>query len=177
VAVDLRSFDGLTWTNLDSTVTAPDGSYRFMDPQGVRKGEYFVVRYKNGGAAGNRVSEWTSRPLTTYPQGASLGLSVFDLADLALAAPADKSSVSAPVDFQWSARPGAGAGFYALVLTNPGSGATVYQSPPVYDQTSFRLDSVPAGVQTGIAYRWTVWLFGPDGSYAVPQASWRVTFK
>jgi hypothetical protein len=168
---------GPGWDGLAETVTGLDGSYSFSGLPDLESGQAYAIRYENPQANPDHVSEWTSRPISSYRAGGDVGVSETDLADLSLIGPQDGSSHPLPVTFAWQPRTVVPADLYSLALTDAETGELVFQSPPIRGSADYSLDTLPSGLEYGVPYRWTVWLYGPDGAISKPGAAHLVTFQ
>ncbi len=177
VALELRFYNGSTWSTRASTTTAANGSYSFLGVPGLSPGQIYYVRYLNT-TTPSRLFTWHTRLLGTYAAGAEVHIGDFDVANIALVAPAPGATVSLPRAFQWSARPATTSDSYEFDLFDPQDGNPYFfTDPPLGYVSSYTLNGLPAGFKVNTQYVWDMWVYSPDGGYGISYYAYYVRFS
>ncbi len=141
-----------------SGVTAGNGNYSFTGLAAPGPGEYYVVRYINGGGVNtfnaNYLGYWLTKAISTLP-AANLN---FDIRDVALQAPAHNTNAYLPITFSWASR-SIGTDRFAWATSYSGTQFCTQSSPQ--NATSFTLDLTAAtscGMYTLTPYDWYVYV-------------------
>jgi hypothetical protein len=161
--LELRYYDGASWTTRATTTTAADGSYNFLGVPNLTSGQQYYVRFWNDEAASNRIYFWGTAVLTAY-NGEDVHIGDFDIADITKVAPGDGATTSLPKTFLWIMRSGVPTDNYELNLFNPAD-SDIYWYMTVGHIASFVLNCVPANFSTGTTYGWYMGVYSPDGGY------------
>jgi hypothetical protein len=114
VSLELRFYNGANFSTAATTSTGPDGIYEFAGVPSLAPGQSYYVRYRNYSSTPGRLWVWGAKPLTVYTAGTAAAGGNFDIADIALASPADNVSAALPIDFQWTPRPATPTDSYEL---------------------------------------------------------------
>jgi hypothetical protein len=167
VSLELRFYNGSSFSTLAITTTAADGSYVFANAPSLAAGQKYYVRFLNPATtADGRLADWFTRDLTSYTAGNSVEIGNFDLADITLQSPAPDAIVSLPNAFQWTVRPATPSDSYEFNLSDPvDSSPFFYTIPPLGYVSSYTLNSLPGGFSVGTSYGWFVAVYSPDGGY------------
>lgn len=174
--VELRFFDGAGWSSAGVTTTGTGGQYVFGGAPTLGAGQVYYVLYRSGEFESDRLSVWGSRELETYPAGGSIDLGQMDITNIALLSPGHATSINLPFMFQWTTRPHV-LESYELNIFDAADGDPYFYNEPALGYTDrFTLNGIPAGFSTGVEYSWTVWMYGPDGSYGISHYRHDLTF-
>lgn len=176
VPLELRFYDGATWSTRANTTTATDGTYEFLNQPALTPGQKYYVRYLNtegAGARPDRLWLWWTQELTTY-SGEEINIGNFDLANITLVAPTNEAGISLPYTFQWAPRPASPTDSYEFNLFDyADDDPYFYTAPPLGYVGGFTLNGLPEGFETYAWYLWNVWVYSPDGGVGVSYwANW-----
>ncbi len=178
VSLELRFFNGASWSTRATTTTGSDGGYSFTGVPGLSAGQRYYVLYRNTGGTPGRLWVWGTRVLTSYTAGDSVGIGDFDIADIALVSPAAGATVALPYTFQWTRRPATPSDSYEFDLYDyPDGDPYFYTDPPLGYVSAYTLNGLPSGFSTGVQYAWDIWVYSPDGGYGISYWSYYVTFS
>jgi hypothetical protein len=119
---------------------------------------------------------WTTRSLSDYTAGSSVHIGDFDLADVALASPPDRATVTLPAEFRWTPRPASPTDSYVWAIFNSSSYWPWYWGPSLGYTGSYTRYSLPSGFNFGTQYTWYVEINSPDGGYGASRERRNVTF-
>ncbi len=170
VPLDLRLFNGSGWSTAITTTTNSEGYYVFENAASLQEGQAYYVLYLNKEGILGRLWTWGTADLTSYAAGSSANMGEFDIADIALVAPADGATVSLPDTFRWTPRPATPADTYKFRLYDLVHPATSFiTDPPLGYVDSYTLNSLPSGFSSGTPYDWEVWVDSPDGGSGVSR--------
>ncbi len=176
IPLELRFYNGSTWSSIASTNTQSDGWFAFTSAPSLSSGQSYYVRYQNMTGA-NRLWTWHTRILDTFVAGSSSYMGDFDVANISLLSPANNVSVSLPRIFQWSIRPATPSDTYEFNLYAPSTGSPhFYTDPPLGYLGSYTLNTLPAGFNVGQDYAWEIWAYSPDGGYGISYETRMISF-
>jgi uncharacterized repeat protein (TIGR01451 family) len=163
VALDLRFYNGSSWSTRATTTTDAGGNYIFRSVPSLSPGQEYYVRFINPSAnADGRLSAWFTRDLTTFQAGSQVNIGEFDLADITLKSPNPGATLKLPINFQWGRRTATPSDSYQLELFDPNGQSDVF-SPPLGYVGSYTMSSLPSGFTPSTEYGWAVWVNSPDG--------------
>jgi TolB protein len=158
LALDLRWWDGASWSTRSSATTQADGSYHFNNAPSLSAGQSYYVRFLNSPSAPNPgtgyLYAWYGSQIDGYTSGSSASGGDFDVKDISLTSPASGASVNLPAAFCWEARGVAGDN-YRLAFYNPETDTTGYTSFLGSD-TCTTITGLPQGWNSGVQYEWWV---------------------
>ena len=177
VSLDLRFYNGATWTTKTTVQTDIDGRFFFKDIPPLETGQQYYVRYLNSSGASGRLWTWGTRTLNAYCFGCNVEIGDFDIADIYLTQPNNGDIVTLPYAFHWSARSATPTDIYEFDLFDPYDGDPYSYSPLLGYVNNFTLNSLPIGFKPNTYYAWTVFVYRPDGSYGVSYYSRWVSFS
>ena len=175
VFLELRHFDGQSYSTQASLNTDGSGFYDFQAPS-LTPGQFYYVRYLNTGGTPGYLWFWGTANINSYSAGAPIGAGNFDLADVPLVSPPDHATVALPSLFQWTRRPASLTDNYQLALFDPNSNA-FGQTGLLGYVNGVTLTGVPGSFQTGHAYVWEVLINSPDGGRGTSYGARFVTFS
>lgn len=176
VPVDLRFYNGASWSTLASTMTAASGRYAFTGVPGLMAGQRYYVRFSNSTNAA-QLSSWATRVLTEYAAGSDVGIGDFDIANVPLTAPAPGSLVSLPTAFQWGVRSATLTDRYEFNLLDYTDGNPWWWTGPLGYIGGYTMNTLPAGFGTNTPYGWYAGIYGPDGGYGQSYYMYVVGFS
>jgi uncharacterized repeat protein (TIGR01451 family) len=163
VALELRFYNGSTWSTLQTTSSNSNGDYQFFVPT-LGPGQMYYVRYLNSSDY-TRLSYWRTRVLTSFTGLSDVAIGDFNVANISLNSPPPGLLVSLPTMFQWGTRPGMSSDSYEFNLIDYTDGNPWWWTPPLGNVNSYTLNSLPFGFNTNTPYGWYVGVYSPDGGY------------
>jgi hypothetical protein len=162
VGLNLRFFNGSTWSTVATTTTGGDGGYDFVGVSSLSSGQTYYVRYDNSGMGDNYLWNWLGPDITSYTAGSVVHGGDFDIANVSLVEPPHDVTRALPITFRWARRELPGD-TYRLRFYDPDISFD-WTSNDLGDTDSYTLESLPSGMEYGHPYRWTVWVY--HGSYS-----------
>jgi hypothetical protein len=178
VSLDLLFYNGASWSILTTITTNANGDYSLTGVPSLSSGQKYQVRYLNTASTPGRLGVWGTRELTSYSAGSSVEIGNFDIADIALVAPAAGVTVALPYTFQWTLRPATPSDTYEFDLYDPADrDPYFYTAPPLGYVGTYPLNGLPAGFSPSVQYVWEIWVYSPDGGYGISYATYGVTFS
>jgi uncharacterized repeat protein (TIGR01451 family) len=178
VSLELRFFNGSSFSTLATTTTNANGDYAFAGMPSLALGQHYYVRYRNYAGTPGRLWVWGTRDLTSYSAGSAVEIGNFDIADIVLVSPAAGATVALPYTFQWTRRPATPSDTYEFDLYDPTDGnPNFYTAPPLGYVGSYILNSLPPGFNVGALYGWEIWVYSPDGGYGISYETRAVHFS
>jgi hypothetical protein len=177
VALDLRFFNGASFSTLASTTTDAEGDYFFTGIPSLAPGQTYYVRYLNSNTP-SRLFTWHTRVLNTYAAGTLADAGNFDIANIELVSPAAGATVPLPQTFLWTKRLASPTDNYEFNLFDyADNNPYFYTVPPLGYVGGYTLTGLPPGFGTGTPYVWTMWTYSPDGGYGISYWAYSVTFS
>ncbi len=178
--LDLRFYNGSSWSTAATTTTNSSGYYLFTGIPALAAGQLYYVRYWNSVAPNSddpsRLGIWASRDVTSYSVGSSVSLGTSDLANVNLVAPSPGLTVSLPQLFQWTPRPATPSDSYRLALFRLGT--SLYARTVLLGYVSdFYMTSLPSGFSPNVKYYWSVELMDSNGGAGAAYWLYAVTFS
>jgi len=176
VFLELRRYDGNTYTTQATTATDQDGGYNFDQAPALAPGQSYYVRYLNTAGTPGYLWYWGTANITSYAPGANLSAGDFDLADVSLVNPPNNATVTLPAVFQWQMRPQSPTDSYQLTIYDVSDLNPFGQTGLLGYIGAVSITGLPRGFQSGVAYGWEVWVNGPDGGQGISYFTRNVTF-
>jgi hypothetical protein len=177
VPLELRFYNGSSWSTLANTTTASNGAYVFQSVPSLGLGQRYYVRYTNA-TLPNRLYTWHTRVITAYTAGETVSIGDFDIANINLTAPTAGATVSLPQAFHWTPRSASQSDSYEFDLFEPNTGDPYFFTDPLLGYaSSYTLNRLPPGFGTGTLYVWDVWAYSPDGGYGISYYAYTVRFS
>ena len=159
VPLDLRLYNGSSYSTVASTTTGADGRYLFAGVPSLGSGQRYFVQYVNRSVAPGRLWSWNTWSITSYTAGSNLDAGDFDVADIALVSPADGATVSLPQTFHWTRRPATPTDDYEFDLFD----GEWWWTDPLGYAGDYTLNGLPSGFEPGTQYWWQVCVYGEHG--------------
>jgi hypothetical protein len=144
-----------------STLTDNTGTYRFRGQPSLPIGHTYRIYYPNYERDDQRLAYRGCWSFTGYQAGESYESCSFDVSGIPLVAPPAGMTHTLPITFQWTAR-GFAADEYQVRLRR-WDPSYVYYYSPVVTQSSYVLDSLPAGFNYGDSAWWSVHVNNSSG--------------
>jgi 5-hydroxyisourate hydrolase-like protein (transthyretin family) len=163
VEVELRFFDGSSWSTRFNTTVEANGAYQFPNMPGLTSGQIYSVRYLNNEHVSGRLWTWRTPEITAYGYGSNYQLNDFDIADITLISPEDSGTVSLPASFQWTPRPATPTDSYEFDLHDP-NGSAWYRTTVLGYTGNYNLSDLPILFYVDTPYLWFVAVYN-DGGY------------
>jgi hypothetical protein len=165
LALDLRHWNGASYSTQATTTTASDGGYSFTGVPSLPSGHSYYVRYVNGNITNNPnyVSGWYNADIESYNAGDNVPGGDFDIANVQLSSPGNNYSSALPITFQWDKRAVAGD-TYAFGMFDLSTGEE-WDTNDLGSVSSFTLTSLPSGANFGQQYGWYVIVYKGTSSY------------
>jgi hypothetical protein len=163
VQLELRYFDGATWSTRATATTNGSGRYAFIVPS-LLGGQRYYIRYTNT-TDSSRLGLWATKELSAYSAGVGVSMATFDIADIALDWPAEYAVHNLPVQFTWAIRSASPIDSYEFNLWDP-IDEIVYSTSPLGHVNGYVLNGAPYVDQW---YGWWVGVFNYS-EYAVTDA-------
>ena len=177
VPLDLRFYNGSSYSTVMTTTTISDGTFQFIDVPSLNPGQTYSVLYLNLLGESGRLHQWITRELDSYILGSNVDIGTFDIADIPLVSPAHLETVSLPQVFQWTRRSATTNDSYEWNLFDLYGGPWWWTDPALGYVDNYTLNSLPAGFSTGTEYGWNLWVYSPDGGYGISYYYRRVSFS
>jgi len=178
VPLNLMFFDGSFTSVYTTGSTNVNGIYSFTGLPSLAFGEDYWVTFGPNTTDTTRLNNWRTRFLNYYAAGTDIKLGDFDLANIALSAPANAATVPLPQTFSWNVRSATPTDSYIFVLFNPGFSSPFYKTDPQLGDTgSYNLLKGPPGFAASTQYGWTVRVMNPDNGLGGAYFYRTVTFS
>jgi hypothetical protein len=167
VPLELRFFDGATWSSLATQTTNADGDFIFAGAPTLKPGQIYYVGYYNEDDL-KRLWRWETRELITYTAGSQVEIGNFDIADITMLSPAPGATVRLPYTFVWEVRPATPSDSYEFNLYDSQDNNPYFYTDPALGYVDYyTLASLPQGFATGTTYSWEMWVYSPDGGHGI----------
>jgi hypothetical protein len=176
VSLELRFFNGVSHSTLQTTASGANGHFTFTGVPSLLPGQRYTVRYSNDfyNPVSGRLWGWVSRPLDTYTSGQAVWVGPYDIGDIELIVPPYGATISTPYTFRWTPRPASLTDSYELDMY--GENYEDWVSPWLGYVGEYTLNQRPGGFVPGPPYYWEVWVKAPDNAYGVSLAFNRFYF-
>ena len=165
VAVDLRFYNGSSWSTYASMTTTLDGSYTFTNVPALAAGQSYYIRYLNT-TDSSRLYTWHTGVNSTYKRTSMDKFDSFEIANIELLKPDPGTTVKLPYTFTWTPRPATPTDSYEFDLYDPTDGDPWFYTDPALGYVgSYTLTKRPTAFLNGVNYGWDVEVYSPDGGY------------
>jgi hypothetical protein len=168
-------WDGSNSALADATITDGQGRYRFTSAPALSPGESYYVRFGPNDVDPRYVYAWIGPDIMSYMPGTSVAGGDFDIADVALLAPADEARVTLPSTFTWQTRGLAGDSYVFRVFELDPDGLA-WSTRGLGDADSFTLTGPGEQMVYGTEYAWHVLVYAGPDSFGQSYDARRVTF-
>ncbi len=178
--MELRYYDGSTWSTLQTTSTDLDGNYSFTGFPSLNTGQAYDVRFVNPATtADGRLSAWFTPVINNYGADRIVYLDDFDIADVRLNTPNPGAKVALPYTFYWTMRPATPGDSYQFELFDPDYGSVDFLSPLLGYKNKYVLNHLPPGVDKKRYdfYGWGVRVNSSNGGYGTSFYYNPIAFK
>lgn len=175
VALELRYFDGTSFSTKATTKTNGNGVYLFDGIASLGQGQIYYVRFGPNESNAARLYVWFGPDIKSYNAGSQTKGGDFDIADVLLLEPQDGASQPLPVTFKWQRR-GVPTDSYRVVLFDPGSNDS-WITEDLGDVGSSTISELPPEIKEGKQYGWYVEVYNGPGSYGVSYYFNYITFQ
>jgi hypothetical protein len=177
IPLELRYFDGSTWSTLMNTSTTSNGNFSFLGvPSLSNNHEYYVRTAMNGGLQ-SALAQWSSRVISNFTVGHTVGISDFDIQDLNLVSPTNNEFVPFPVKFEFSPRGLLVTDMYSLVLYDPVDGNPFIRTGSYRNTSGFIFNELPTGFSYNTTYAWSILIVSPDDALGISSEARLVRFS
>ncbi len=176
IPLELRFFDGSTWSTIRNITTSTDGSYILNDVPNLNDGESYSIRYTNTDLLPGQLDSWSTRPIKIYTERGNVGFSEFDIGDLPIKSPPSGIALTLPVTFEWSTRITSLLDWYAFTLYDPTDGDPSFIAYPYQGTNGVILYSLPSGFSYNTQYAWIIWIISPEEAIGIPSEARYITF-
>jgi hypothetical protein len=163
VVLDLRFYDGATWSTIATTTTDNQGYYAFINMPSLNAGQRYYVRYLNTTNYAFLFT-WHTLPITSYTAGQQVAGGDFSITNIHLYDPYPGAWITFPYTFRWQLRNTYTTDSYELNLFDYEDGDPYFYTPPLGFVETYTLNSRPDGFGDNIPYAWDMWVYGPGGS-------------
>jgi uncharacterized delta-60 repeat protein len=175
IPLELRFYNGISWSTIASTTTDTNGNYSFYNMPDLKSGQVYYVRYLNT-TNPNRLWLWGTRSLTRHDGFSSVNIGNFDISNIELTAPESGAVITLPYLFQWIPRLASLSDSYEFDLYDPWNGEPYFYTDPLGYVNSYYLIGYPSGFMNDYYYVWEIWAYSPDGGYGISFESYYVVF-
>jgi len=178
ISVELRFYNGSSWSSGGFTTTNGEGRYQFTGLASLAPGQIYFVRYLNN-SDNSRLSYCRTRLLTSYASNDHANVGDIDVADVRQSAPDSGTYVPLPRTFQWTVRSATPGDSYDYNLFDPANIANGpwFWTPPMGHVGGYALTSLPGGFETNHWYGWFLGVHAPDGGYGESYYFYWVAFS
>jgi len=177
VPLDLRFYNGASWSTRASLTTDSNGLFLFTNVPSLGPGQHYYVRYLNSSQTPGRLWFWGTRTLTAYTSGTFTDIGDFDIADITLVSPPDGATIWLPYTFYWMRRPATPTDSYALEVFDPVDGDPYAATDGLGYVSGVTVYGLPGGFSPGTPYGWDVVVESPDGGSGVALDTYQVVFS
>jgi hypothetical protein len=166
IMLELRFYNGATWSTIAADYTNINGEYSFLGMPGLNPGQYYYVLYVNDIHI-QWLWTWHTASISNYFAGGEVNIGNFDLGEVYLETPERFRTVSVPVTFNWWERTASPGDSYAVRIYDPYFPNTNFLSAQLGYVYSYKLNSLPPGFRTCYWYGWEVWVYSSDGGFGI----------
>jgi len=176
IELNLRFYDGASWSTAATTTTDSNGNYRFTNVPGLGAGQIYYVRYGPNITEPSYLFVWYGPYITSYTAGTSVQGGDFDIANVSLLEPPHDVTRALPVTFTWQRRMIA-TDTYRWLLFDLQTGDWLWITGDLGYADSFTLTGLPEGAEYGKEYGWYVEVYNGPASFGESFYYRRITFR
>ena len=174
IGLQLRFFNGSTWSTAATTTTDGDGRYRITGAASLGSGQQYYVRFGPNSTNLSYLSDWWAPSLTVYTSGSTVPGGDFDIANVNLQLPANGVAMHLPITFTWQQR-GIATDTYRFVFFDPITG-NGWMTTDLGNVGSFTMTGLPTGAIYSKQYGWDVRVYNGPNSYGQSYYYRTITF-
>jgi len=153
VTIDLRFFNGSSYSTIRTTTTQANGGYQFVSLPTLASGQQYSPLYSNS-ASSNYVASCRGALFTSYVADTSVSGGNFDIANIPQVSPPTGATITLPYTFQWTKRSGVPSDSYKLEIWNDNDWWETLS--PLGYVSSYTLNTLPSGLSFGTPYQWDI---------------------
>jgi hypothetical protein len=150
-------------------LTDANGYYSFIGAPTLANGDRYFVFYPNAEDTAARVNYWAGFLINSYTAGDEINGTDFDIANIVLTNPAPGATVTLPTTFTWNPRAASPTDSYELNIVGDSEEDAdetyFYTIPPLGYVGHYTLNSLPGSMDYNETYGWTMWAYGPGGTF------------
>lgn len=159
--LELRYFDGFSYSTYATATTDAGGNYKFSALPALTAGQSMYVRWINTSFNANWLYSWVCNELTAYPS--SDVTCSFDIQDIKMNAPPPGALISLPYTFSWTKRVTTSDNYFIEIFDPYDMDPWIYTDPPLGYVSSYRINNIPPFMQTYYTYGWSMGVYGANG--------------
>lgn len=176
ISVELRFYNGNSWSSAGTVSTNGEGLYSFLGVPSLGAGQNYYVRYQNPEENDNRVALWVTQLLDSYLGSSEINIGDFDVTNINMTSPDPGETVDLPETFTWDRRfPSSDS--YEFDLFDFNDGDPYFYTDLLGYVNSYTLHSLPGGFSPGETYGWAMYVYSPDGGAGASYYYYYVVFS
>jgi serine protease len=159
--VELRHYDGSSWSTYSSTTTNTSGDYSFTGVPEPGATEVYYVRWLNSANDASYLWGWYCEDVTSSGGNRTCNI---DIADVTHVAPVNSAYINLPYAFQWNMRPIPSEGYFLSFYSYDGSDFYwEYDSPHLAHVNQWTITNLPGSMSISTLYYWEINVLGSNG--------------
>ena len=174
IEVQLRFWNGSSWSAAATTTTDAAGRYRFFGIASLGSGQEYYVRFGPNNSNSAYLWAWWGPSITSYASGSTVPGGDFDIANVSLLSPANDSTVHLPVTLTWQQR-GISTDTYRVSIFDTSTDDGWF-TDDLGNVGSFNMTNLPPDAVFGKAYGWDILVFNGPDSYGESYFYRKITF-
>ncbi|HUF38538.1 MAG TPA: hypothetical protein VMN57_08445 [Anaerolineales bacterium] len=176
VFLELRFYNGTSWSTSATTTTDSNGMFIFLNPPKLLANQLYYVLFPNSTDNTSQLAAWGTAVLDSY-DGGPVHIGDFDIADIVLVAPVSGASVALPRQFTWQKRSATPTDSYEFNLTDFADGDPwFWTDPPLGYVDSYNLTSLPGDFESDFFYVWFMFVYDNQGGFGISYWARFVSF-
>ena len=161
IAVDLRFYNGSTWSTVSSVLTDKFGRYEFTNIDTLAQDEMYYARYGTNTVDTNLLFSWYGPIISDFLAGDSVFGGDFDIGDVPLISPQSGAKVKLPAKISWEKRDLPGDTYRVAIIDQDEE--LFWRTIDLGDVDSFDFHSLAPDMLYNKQYAWYVEVYrGPD---------------
>jgi len=164
--VELRYYNGSSWSTYATAGTNTNGEYEFRNLPNLTGNQQYYVRKVNVQQIIYWLSAWYCSVITASTTDSNLYKCDFNLENVNLLTPNHGDTVTLPKTFSWTKRSTTSDSYlfrFSDRTDNDAFNDPYFESNPLGYVGSYTLNGLPAGFSTGKQYGWWVAVLGSNG--------------